>query len=211
MTQCTKKTSQLTSWKTYQNHTQQHNADQYNLNTDGSKTEQGVGFPVYSENLCTSQWVSSNTSIFTVELYGIVQAISYSANVAEENVIIAATYYKSSIQAIWKLYPWNQIVQQLQIAITNNNKIFTVCWVPSNIGIHGNQSADKLAVQATTQALSIQFEQSRSDLKAYTKKTFKEKWREKWNATRPNKLSEITDNMYLVPNTVCENRQWEDA
>ena len=61
------------------------------------------------------------------------------------------------------------------------NKIFTICWVPSHIGFHGNESADKLAVQATTQALSTQLEQTRSDLEAYIKKTYKEKWKEKWS------------------------------
>ena len=76
-------------------------------------------------------------------------------------------------------------------------------------GTHGNESRDKLALQATTQAPSTQPEQTRSDLKAYIKKTYKEKWREKWSQEQPNKLLEITDSIYMLPNTVCENRQWE--
>ena len=192
----------------YQNHIQQHNANTYKLYTDGSKTEQGVAFAVYSEDFSTSKRVSNSTSIFTAELYGILEAINYSANVAEENILIA-TDSKSSIQAIRKLYPRNPIVQKIQKAIRNNNKIFTLCWVPSHIGIHGNESADRLAVQATAWPLSTQFQQTRSDLKAYIRKTYKEKWKEKWRQERPNKLLEITDNIYMLPNTVCENRQWE--
>ena len=121
----------------YQNHIQQHNADTYKLYIDDSKTEEGVAFAVYSENFSTSKRVSNSTSKFTADLYGIPEAINYSANVAEENILIA-TGSKSSIQAIRKLYPRNPIFQKIQKAIRNNNKIFTICWVPSHIGIHGN-------------------------------------------------------------------------
>ena len=49
----------------------------------------------------------------------------------------------------------------------NNNKLFTLCWVPSHIGIHGNESADKLPVRSTTQALyhTIRANQKRSQSK----------------------------------------------
>ena len=33
--------------------------------------------------------------------------------------------------------------------------------------------------------------------------------REKWNATQSNKFSKTTDNLYTLPHTACENRQWE--
>ena len=83
---------------------------------------------------------------------------------------------KSSIQAIQKLYPTNPIIKKKrQKLIRNNNKTFTVCWVPSHIGINGNEAADILAVQATAQALNAQFELTISDFKAYIKKTYKQK------------------------------------
>ena len=43
----------------------------------------------------------------------------------------------------------------------------------------------------------------------HQKKMYKEMWREKWNATQPNKLSEIIDNIYTLPNILCENRHWD--
>ena len=90
-----------------------------------------------------------------------------------------ATDSKSLQQAIRKLYPGNPIVQKIQKAFRNKNKIFTLSWVPSDTGIQGNKSADKFAVKATTQALDTQFEQTRSDLKAYIKKTCtkKKEWK----------------------------------
>ena len=52
----------------YQNHIQQHNAVAYKLNTDGSKTKQGVAFAINSENVNTSKRASNCTSIFKGDL-----------------------------------------------------------------------------------------------------------------------------------------------
>jgi len=61
------------------------------------------------------------------------------------------------MQAIRKHHPSNRIIQKLQKAIKNCWKILALCWLQSHVGIYGNESADKLAVIATTQALSTQF------------------------------------------------------
>ena len=57
-----------------------------------------------------------STSKFTAELYGILEAISHSANVAKENILIA-TDSKSSIQVIRKVYSRNPKVQKIHRAI----------------------------------------------------------------------------------------------
>ena len=82
----------------YQNHVKQHNINTYKIFTDGTKTEQGVAFAVYSENFSTSKRISNSTSIFTAELFGILEAINYKSNVAEVNILIA-TDTKSLMQA----------------------------------------------------------------------------------------------------------------
>ena len=51
----------------HQNHVQQHNI--YKIYTDGSKTEQGETFAVYSKNFSTSKRVSNSTSTFTGDAY----------------------------------------------------------------------------------------------------------------------------------------------
>ena len=78
---------------------QQHNVDTYKLYTNSSKTEQGVDFAVCSANYTTSKIVSNCTSIFTAEIYGILEAFNYSVNVAEETNLLA-TNSESSILAI---------------------------------------------------------------------------------------------------------------
>ena len=95
------------------------------------------------------------------------------------------------------------------MTIKKKNKVLILFWIPSHIGLNGNGSSDKLAAQATTHELSTQFEQTKNDLKAYIRKLYKEKWRKKLNATQANKISEITDNIYMLPSTVYGNRQWD--
>ena len=115
--------------KICQSHIQQHNAVNDKLCTDDSKTEQGVAFTVYSENFKRSKIVSNSTSIFTAELYGFLETINYSTNVAKEN-IRTATDSRSSINTIRKLYPRSKpIVQKIQKTVRIRNKIFThVCF-----------------------------------------------------------------------------------
>ena len=56
----------------------------------------------------------------------------------------------------------------------------------------------------TNRALRTQFEQNRSVLKTYIKKTYKVKWRGKWNVTQANKLSKITDNVNVTQHPMRE-------
>ena len=88
---------------------------------DGCKTEQIVVFAVHNENFSTSKRVSNYTPIFTAELYGFQEAINYSINAAQENILLA-TDSKSSIQAIRRRYPINQRIQKIQKAVRNSNK-----------------------------------------------------------------------------------------
>ena len=90
MTQYIKNTSQHNNCheKPISKSHEAYNADTYKPLTDGSKAEQGVAFAVYSENFSSSKRVSSCTSVFTAELYGILEAINYSVNVAEGNILL---------------------------------------------------------------------------------------------------------------------------
>ena len=85
------------------------------------KPEKGVAYFVYSENFSTSKIVSNRTSIFTAELYGILEAINCRASVAEANIHIT-TDSKTSVQAIRKLCLRNQVDQKTHKAFRNNDK-----------------------------------------------------------------------------------------
>lgn len=88
-------------------------------------------------------------------------------------------------------------------------QVVILCWTQSYRRTHGNDSADKLAVHAISLPVNPYYQQVRRDHKAFIKKPYEEKWREKMNATEPNKLSEITYNVYLLPSAAHEICQLE--
>ena len=125
------------------------------------------------------------------------------------NTVSIITYSRSSIRAIRKLYPQTPIMIQIQDLIKNSDKNFTLCWVPSHIGIGGNERADSLAVATTSNETIHQHENIRSDMKAYINKKIKEWWKEKWQLSLRNKLFEITSDLKSLPHTTCSDRFWE--
>jgi len=154
-----------------------------------------VASAVYNEKFQKSMRLPNDTSIFTPELYGMIEAINYGANIPEQDILIL-TDSRSSIQAKEKSYPTNTLVREIQNNIRNSDKNFIFCWVPSHIGIHSNEEADKLAVQATIRPIVPQYQYTRSDAKAYIRRTYKEKWKQNWSLTQPSKLREIIDSIY---------------
>merc|ERR1712082_195690 len=157
-------------------HLREHETGSYKFFTDGSKTENGVAFAVYSEHFSLARRINNCASIFTAELTAILEALKHSQNI-NRNCVSIITDSKSSIQAIRKLYPQNPIIIKIQDIIKNSNKNFTLCWVPSHIGIQGNEQADRLAVAATSNETIHQHENIRSDIKAYIKKNYKKRWK----------------------------------
>ena len=189
-------------------HLREHEIDSYQIFTDGSKTENGVAFAVYSEHFSIPQRINNCASIFTAELTAILEALKHSRSINNSSISII-TDSKSSIQAIRKLYPQNPIIIQIQDLIKNSDKNFTLCWVPSHIGVQGNERADSLAVAATSNETIYQHENIRSDIKAYIRKNFKKRWKEKWQLSLHNKLFEITNDLKTLAHTTCTDRFWE--
>ena len=77
------------------------------------------------------------------------------------------------------------------------------------MGTHGNKRADKLTIQATAHPLNTQFQHTRTDLKAYIKKTCNEKWRKngmQHKQTNYQKLH-IIYTYYLTPYVRIDNEK----
>ena len=59
-------------------HQREHEIGSYQIFTDGSKTENGVAFTVYSEHLSISKRIDNCASIFTAELTAILETLKQS-------------------------------------------------------------------------------------------------------------------------------------
>ena len=148
-------------------------------------------------------------SVFSAELSAIKHAIELSANYEEAEVTIYCDS-RSAILAVSNIFPVNPIVIAIQDLLNSSQKSFTLCWVPSHIGVPGNEKADDLAKLATLSAVEVP-SFPRYDLKAFAKRKTRDIWEESWRNTSGNKLREISDKIELLPNSRCSNRAWERA
>ncbi|GBN70941.1 hypothetical protein AVEN_160055-1 [Araneus ventricosus] len=69
--------------------------------------------------------------------------------------------------------------------IASQGFIINLCWIPSHVGIFGNEQADKAAKSATS---SINGTVPVDDLKNHIKLLLYTKWQEQWNVETRNKL-----------------------
>lgn len=189
------------------NHLSEHEVD-LKVYTDGSKTNEGVGFSIHCEETSASHRLREHFSIFTAELYGLLEAVKYAKTRSSEQLALI-TDSRSSIQAIIKPFSRNVLVQKIQAEISDFSRPVKLCWTPSHCNIRGNEMADQLARRAISNYEFYPATISRDDLRNKLKRDINEKWREKWRNAPENKLREITDSTTELPNFSCSNREWE--
>lgn len=162
--------------------------------TDGSKnlTGTGCGFTDTKRKKDYIFPMHKMTSIYTAELYCILQALVYINRIDAPNSIIF-TDSLSSLQIINQTYPKNQLVMQIQQIIHNiliNNRYITLFWIPSHIGISGNELADDLANRAAN--LNSENDQTStitsSDATNAMQRMLSRKWEIEWREDNDSKL-----------------------
>lgn len=125
--------------------------DSYQYFTDGSVNPdtKACGAAVHSHNF-TGLWKISNSCSSTqTELIAILKALEHASSQQQSHIIIH-TDSKSAIQTIQNTEPKQNIklittiLHQLHTLKTQNKSI-TLNWIPSHIGLLGNEAADKSA------------------------------------------------------------------
>lgn len=118
--------------------------------TDGSKTEAGVGASVYSTNITKMFKLPDFCSIYTAETYAISQALE----IIKQNKIDKALILSDSLSSINSICNTNQpnvlarIIQNQVSILNSHNQEVKLAWIPSHIGIHGNEIAESYAKRA---------------------------------------------------------------
>ena len=123
----------------------------YTLFTDGSKsTGIGAAFydPVVKQGDCFK--IVSKVSIMTAELLAISKALSYAVDLQSSKVVIF-TDSKSALQHLARCasgcrgVPLAYAVLRKLYDLNRNSKDLILQWIPSHIGLKGNEEADNLA------------------------------------------------------------------
>ena len=115
--------------------------------TDGSKEDSKVGCAVLSDNHSNMQRIPDDSSIFTAEAKAVDLALDYISTCDANNKFIIFSDSLSVLKAMNHTSSKNPQIQKLLEKCHEllANKEIVLCWIPSHIGIQGNEMVDKQA------------------------------------------------------------------
>ena len=166
---------------------------------DGFKVLDGVLYSVASQSISIAHRIGNECSIFTAELSAILEAVSHAVVTSHSSVTINT----DSRSSITKPFTTHTIINKIHAKLHNSEKSFSLCWVPSHVGVPGNEEADRLARSATTDPNVQQPPLTRDNTKSKVRGTARGMWKKKWRVTTLNKLREVTEDLTPLPNSVC--------
>ncbi|XP_072380850.1 uncharacterized protein [Diabrotica undecimpunctata] len=159
-------------------------SDYRQIFTDVSKTTDGVGAAISCNTHNAKFKLHNNWTISKAELYAILEAVKFINKTNQRNYTIK-TDSKNALCDIQNIYSSNPIHKDIYKDLQNDakeNKHVVLIWVPSHIGIHGNEVVDRLAHEAATSDGQVQLNKIvPSDLKLCLKNVVTCAWQNKWS------------------------------
>ena len=182
-------------------HCNQH-ADSVAIFTDGSKSEEGVGSAVIVGDHILKRRLPSECSIFTAELFAVFFALKYIFNSSKQGdrfVIYIDSF--SVLNSLKRLFPDSVLVQELQdwLVLLHSRKKVTVefCWVPSHVGVGGNERADIAAKSASRLTHISPVNIPHSDFNTIIRFYMRQRWQDRWTSAVGNlKLKAIRPSVH---------------
>jgi ribonuclease HI len=167
----------------------------HHLYTDGSKSPNGVGCAMVDMSgvpYTTFIHLPDSCSIFTAELRGILMALHH---IASRRYMDSAIFTdsQSALQVIQQQHTSDPLLLGIHSALFDlHQKHCTVsfCWVPSHMGLRGNELADRAAKAACHHPVSASLVPAR-DCYVIIKQAIKSSWQTSWDSQLNNKLHSI--------------------
>ncbi|XP_067676368.1 uncharacterized protein [Haliotis asinina] len=168
--------------------------DSAHIYTDGSKdpvrnrTAYGILIHTATSNHTISARLPDGQSVYTAELEAIHHALRYCRNLHERRVVILSDSL-SAIQSLATKHSSSrpdtihEILVLIQKLRQENEKEVTLCWIPSHVGIPGNERADKLARQALELNVSLEHPYSKSEIRSMIQNSITSKWQRLWDTS----------------------------
>ncbi|GBN12298.1 hypothetical protein AVEN_199467-1 [Araneus ventricosus] len=167
--------------------------------TDGLKSDGHVGCGVVFPSDTLSYRLHNCCSVFTAELVAIFCALQEILPSHQRNFIL----YTDSMSALETLSHYDNRIHPVALEILSvlqflRKKGFNIifCWVPSHVGISGNETADVIARFASDflpRALPY------CDIKKFLVSHLLSVWQQKWNLLTRNKLYPVKPSVGLWP------------
>ena len=174
--------------KSFLEHDETHEGA-FKIYTDGSKSTEGVGLAVVTDNSCDVAKLPNYASIYTAELCAINRALTLVHYSSRRKFVI----YSDSKSALESLNSYNSShplvlkAQEWLFRISCRHKHVSFCWVPAHVGIKGNERADREAKKVCSKRNLDVLEVPYCDIKSPIRKYIRSKWQERWSSLADNK------------------------
>ena len=180
--------------------------------TDGSKSSDGVGCSVITPDRVIKKKLPASSSVFTAELLAVQSALKYIFfSSPSGNSFTIFTDSMSILLSLKKLFPSHHLVQDIldwvYLLINRRGISLRFCWVPSHVGIVGNEQADVAAKAATRLTHSSSMGVPASDFKSSISFYCKGRWQDHWSGLNNNfKLKSIRPSVQPWPHHQRDRR-----
>ncbi|XP_055605898.1 uncharacterized protein LOC129754062 [Uranotaenia lowii] len=181
--------------------------------TDGSKQNSKCGYGVVSEEFVLQKRLNDICSIFAAESEAVKHALSWIVDQRVARAYLLCTDSMSVVTSLekHKVYSrWKDHIQILLNQITEIGAEIVFCWVPSHIGIPGNERADQEAKKALELAEDEQFMVDLKEVRKIVKNQITNRWQADWHSSSSNKLREVK-NTVLPFKAVFQDNRREDV
>ncbi|KAG5870009.1 hypothetical protein JTB14_001438 [Gonioctena quinquepunctata] len=151
--------------------------------TDGSKTRDGVGAAMVTEEKEYSWSLNPYCTIFTAELYAIWQALLFFCFSHSRSCVICSDSL-SAIRSIENKFTkslYSLRILELVTHLSSKGEKCTLLWIPSHSNILGNEKADIAAQQATLSPEDEGIPIPSLDLRIAIKEIINKAWQERWS------------------------------
>lgn len=132
--------------------------DAFQIFTDGSKTENGIGLGIFFvDSNETIKYASKlDLSIKTVEIMAIYIGLKMALSMRKTNIVLFTDSLSSCLSiknALAKKH--NRYYEHMIIDLANkySNSSIRIQWIPAHVGIDGNETADRLARESLTSSI----------------------------------------------------------
>ena len=180
--------------------------------TDGSKVGPLTGAAAVMDGQCKLSRLRNNSSVYSAELNGFILAFDLVEEVDWDKFVIFSDSL-SALQSIannkWKHPLVQTVLERNHYIHSSTRKKVVFCWIPSHVGIKGNEMADRKAKEALQGDVLRGATNTCFDFKQVINEYVYKQWQLQWDMQDMNKLHFIQPKLGLWTHGSRKSRREE--